>query len=128
MKPQTAEWVEKAEGDWNAANQLNRVRKNPNYDGVCFHCQQCAEKYLKARLIEAGITFARTHDLLVLHQLVLQAEPIWQALQPSLITLNPFAIGYRYPGLTATKADAKAAVKDCKNVRRVIRAAFGLPV
>ncbi len=128
MKPQTAEWVEKAEGDWNAANQLNRVRKNPNYDGVCFHCQQCAEKYLKARLIEAGITFARTHDLLVLHQLVLLAEPTWQVLQPSLITLNPFAIGYRYPGFTATKADAKAAIKDCKNVRRVIRAAFGLPV
>ena len=128
MKPQTAEWVEKAEGDWNAANQLNRVRKNPNYDGVCFHCQQCAEKYLKARLEEAGITFARTHDLLVLHQLVLQAEPTWQGLQPLLISLNPFAVGYRYPGLTATKADAKAAIKDCKEVRRVIRAAFGLPV
>ncbi len=63
MKLQTAEWVAKAEGDWNAAQQLNRVRKNPNYDGVCFHCQQCAEKYLKARLIEAGIAFARTHDL-----------------------------------------------------------------
>ncbi|HZF41749.1 MAG TPA: HEPN domain-containing protein [Blastocatellia bacterium] len=71
MKPETVEWVQKAEGDWNAANQLNRVRKDPNYDGVCFHCQQCAEKYLKARLEEAGITFARTHDLLVLHQLVL---------------------------------------------------------
>ncbi len=51
MKPQTAEWMEKAEGDWNAANQLNRVRKDPNYDGVCFHCQQSAEKYLKARLV-----------------------------------------------------------------------------
>jgi HEPN domain-containing protein len=128
MKPQTAEWVGKAEGDWNAANQLNRVRKNPNYDGVCFHCQQSAEKYLKARLEEAGITFARTHDLLVLHQLVLQAEPSWQGLQPPLISLNPFAVGYRYPGLTATKADAKAAIKDCKEVRRVIRMAFGLPV
>jgi HEPN domain-containing protein len=56
MKPQTAEWVEKAEGDWNAARQLNRVRKDPNYDGVCFHCQQCVEKYLKARLEEAGVT------------------------------------------------------------------------
>lgn len=47
MKPQTAEWVEKAEGDWNAARQLNRVRKDPNYDSVCFHCQQSVEKYLK---------------------------------------------------------------------------------
>ncbi|HEX5085820.1 MAG TPA: HEPN domain-containing protein [Blastocatellia bacterium] len=128
MKPQTAEWVEKAEGDWNAANQLNRVRKNPNYDGVCFHCQQSVEKYIKARLEEAGITFARTYDLLILHQLVLQAEPAWHGLQASLISLNPFAIGYRYPGLTATKGDARTALKDCKEVRRVIRAAFGLPV
>lgn len=116
MNPQTAEWVAKAEGDWNAANQLNRVRKDPNYDGVCFHCQQCAEKYLKARLVEAGLPFARTHDLLVLHQLVLQAEPTWQELQSFLISLNPYAIGYRYPGLTATKADAKAALKDCQEV------------
>jgi HEPN domain-containing protein len=115
-------------GDWNAANQLNRVRKNPTYDGVCFHCQQCVEKYIKARLEEAGITFARTHDLLILRQLVLQAEPAWQGLQASLISLNPFAIGYRYPGLTATKDDARTALKDCKEARRVIRAAFGLPV
>jgi len=128
MKPETTEWIGKAEGDWNAARQLNRVRKDLNYDGVCFHCQQSAEKYLKARLVEAGIVFARTHDLLVLHQLALQAEPTWQGLQPSLISLNPYAIGYRYPGLTATKADAKAALKDCQEVRRVIRTAFGLPV
>lgn len=102
--------------------------QRPELGGVCFHCQQSAEKYLKARLEEAGLPFARTHDLLVLHQLVLQAEPTWQGLQPPLITLNPFGIGYRYPGLTATKADAKAAIKDCKEVRRVVRKAFGLPV
>lgn len=107
---------------------MNRVRKDPNYDGVCFHCQQSVEKYLKARLVEAGITFARTHDLLVLHQLVLQAESAWQGLQPFLISLNPFAIGYRYPGLTAAKADAKAAIKDRRELRRVIRIAFGLSV
>ncbi|MBI3423030.1 MAG: HEPN domain-containing protein [Acidobacteria bacterium] len=110
MKAITAEWVVKAEGDWNAAQQLNRVRKDPNHDGVCFHCQQCVEKYLKARLVEAGLAFGRTHDLPVLHQLVLQAEPTWQGMQPALLVLNPYAVGYRYPGLTATKADAKAAI------------------
>ncbi len=112
MKPQTSEWVEKAEGDWNAAQQLNRVRKDQNWDGVCFHCQQSAEKYLKARLEEAGIPFARTHDLLVLHQQALQVEPNWQGLQANLISLNPHAVGYRYPGLTATKADAKQPSKN----------------
>lgn len=54
-------------------------------------------------------------------------EPQWVVLHPLVSVLNPYAVGYRYPGLTATKADAKAAIKDCKEVRRVIRTAFGLP-
>jgi HEPN domain-containing protein len=54
-----------------------------------FHAQQCAEKYLKARLEEAAIGFARTHDLLMLHQLALPVEPNWQVLQTPLAFLNP---------------------------------------
>ena len=48
MKPITKEWVDKAEEDWSTALREVRVRKNPSYDSVCFHAQQCAEKYLKA--------------------------------------------------------------------------------
>jgi len=48
MNPSAQEWINKAEGDWATANRENQVRKNPNYDAVCFHAQQCAEKYLKA--------------------------------------------------------------------------------
>ncbi len=128
MNPQTVEWVFKAEGDWNAARQLNRVRKDPNYDGVCFHCQQSAEKYLKARLEEAGVSFPKTHDLIKVLGLVTPIEPAWVALHPHVAVLNPYAIGYRYPGLTATKADAKAALKNCQEVRRVVRTALGLPI
>ena len=51
MKPLTKEWVKKAERDFTSANREWRARKNPNYDGLCFHCQQCAEKYLKACLL-----------------------------------------------------------------------------
>ena len=32
-------------------------------DAVCFHCQQCAEKYLKARLQQDRIVFGKTHNL-----------------------------------------------------------------
>jgi len=39
-----------------------------------------------------------------------------------------FSVLYRYPGSTATKAAAKAAVDACRKVRRVTRNAFGLPV
>jgi HEPN domain-containing protein len=48
MKPTTVEWVAKAEGDFLTAGRELRARKSPNYDAVCFHAQQCAEKYLNA--------------------------------------------------------------------------------
>ena len=63
MTPLTQEWVDKAEGDWNALGREMRARKSPNYDDACFHAQQCAEKYLKARLVEAGRVF-RKHTTL----------------------------------------------------------------
>src|ERR1044072_3495353 len=128
MKPSTAGWVEKAEGDWEIAQRAYRARKKPIYDAACFHCQQCVEKYLKARLNEAGIAFAKMHDLLNLLSLALPVEPGWVALHAHLVALNPYAVLYRYPGYDATKANAKDAIKGCREVRRVIRTAFGLPV
>ncbi len=128
MKPQTSEWVEKAEGDWNAARQLKRVRRDVNYDGVCFHCQQSVEKYLKARLEEAGISFPRTHDLIKLLALAIQVEPKWVKLQPIIAALNPYAVAYRYPGFSATEPDAKEAIKTCRQVRTAVRISLGLPV
>jgi HEPN domain-containing protein len=46
MKTLTREWVRKAEADYVMASALSRLVP-PVHDGVCFHCQQCAEKYLK---------------------------------------------------------------------------------
>lgn len=126
MKPLTREWIDKAEGDWDSAGLLSRARKRPNYDLACFLSQQCSEKYLKARLVEAGIYFAKTHNLIALLTLVIAIEPSWGALQPHLGRLNIYAIDYRYPGSNATKADAKDAIKDCREVRRAVRQAFGL--
>jgi hypothetical protein len=78
MKPITLEWIAKAEGDFAIVEREARARKNPNYDGLCFHAQQCAEKYLKARLTEAGIDFPKTHVLATLLDLVLVVEPLWE--------------------------------------------------
>ena len=128
MKPTTLEWISKAEDDFHVAQMSYRARRHPSYDAAVFHCQQCAEKYLKARLEEAGIAFLRTHDLLVLHQNALAVEPAWIVLQLFLIFLSPYAVAYRYPGISATKLDARDALKNCREVRRVIRGAFGLRV
>lgn len=63
MKPSTLEWVKKAEADYLAALTLSRKKKVPLHDAACFHCQQSAEKYLKARIEEHGIRVPKTHDL-----------------------------------------------------------------
>jgi HEPN domain-containing protein len=128
MKPITAEWIEKAEVDWVTMLRSYRARKIPTYDVTCYNAQQCAEKYLKARLVEAGLAVPRTHDLLLLLTLIQPLEPTWATLQSELNLLNKYAVAYRYPGFWATKADAKEAATDCRKVRGVIRAAFGLPV
>ena len=39
MKPIAAEWVAKAEGDFGMMERECRVRRNANYDGICFHAQ-----------------------------------------------------------------------------------------
>ena len=46
MKPLTAEWIAKAEGDFALMEREGRVRKNPSYDGVCFHAQQIGRAHV----------------------------------------------------------------------------------
>jgi HEPN domain-containing protein len=65
MKLETQEWIEKAEGDLKVARR-ERQTADPVYDAVCFHAQQCAEKYLKAWLEEHDTSFPRMHDLVAL--------------------------------------------------------------
>lgn len=73
MTPGTLEWVAKAEGDFRTASRERAATIAPNHDAVCFHAQQCVEKYLNARLIEAGLAFQKTHDLVALLGQPLQA-------------------------------------------------------
>src|SRR5437016_333842 len=127
MKPTTREWISKAEGDWNAANLLFRARKSPNYDAACFHAQQCAEKYLKARLQEASIAVTRTHDLGLLLGHVLTIEPLWTFLAPDANALTDYAVKFRYPGEAADRDEAKAAYRKCRTIRSEVRSSLGLP-
>jgi|SRR5579884_555924 len=57
MKPETLEWVEKAEGDLKVARREMEAG-DPVWNVVCFLAQQCGEKYLKAFLEELN-THAR---------------------------------------------------------------------
>ena len=126
MKPLSLEWVAKAEGDYVIVERELRARKSPSYDGACFHAQQCAEKYLKARLCEAGIRFDRVHDLTVLLEQVLSVEPLWESYLEDLAYLCEFAVFYRYPGESADRDKALHARALCRSFRKSAREALYL--
>jgi HEPN domain-containing protein len=121
MNPLTLEWIDKAEGDFATASREMRVRKLPNYDAVCFHAQQTAEKYLKAVLQENRRPIPKTHSLLELLALIIEFEPVYLMLQPDLNVLEGYAVQYRYPGQAAEKLDARAALLAARRVRGFIR-------
>ena len=123
----TAEWVSKAEADYEGAVALARRRKVPLPDLVCFHCQQSAEKYLKAFLQESGIAFPRTHVLADLMGLVRTVDASLDKLQPQLLILEDYAVKFRYPGMNSTPAQARAALQALRTVRRLLRSRLGLP-
>jgi len=126
MKPLTREWIAKADGDYRTACREWRVRRLPNYDAVCFHAQQATEKYLKARLQEADISIAKTHNLIHLLDLAIAVEPTWAAFRPDLGVLNQFAVAFRYPGESAQKENASQAIKISKSLRTEVRAILGV--
>lgn len=104
MNPLTREWVSKAEGDFITASRELRARKSPNFDAACFHAQQCAEKYMKALLHAAGISFQKTHDLEALLGQVVALDPAWEMLRPDLEALTTHAVAVRYPGWSTNRA------------------------
>ena len=121
MKPLTAEWVQKAEDDFIVAQKMFRVRKHPVYDAVCFHAQQCAEKYLKAFLQEYERDIPKTHKLLDLLKLCKEVNASLEILLPDLREIERFSVNVRYPGMSADKDEAKIAFKAAQVVRSLIR-------
>ncbi|MGQ9628388.1 MAG: HEPN domain-containing protein [Anaerolineae bacterium] len=126
MKELTAEWVEKAEGDYVTTKRELRARLRPNYDAACFHAQQTAEKYLKAFLQERGVVFPKTHNLIELLGLCLTVDASFELQRDLLVRLDRYAVRYRYPGESADKDEARAAFRAVKIVRAFVREKLGL--
>ncbi len=126
MKPLTAEWVAKAEGDFSTMEREALVVEDANFEAVCFHAQQCAEKYLKARLCEANIRFGKVHDLVALLAAALAVEPSWERFRRDLAYLSAFSVAVRYPGDSADQHCALDARRCCRAFRIEARHSLGL--
>ena len=125
MIQHTSEWVAKAEGDYATATRELAVGPDSNFDAVAFHAQQCAEKYLKARLIEEGATFPKTHDLAAILDLLISFEPGWNTLRAELERLTDRAVEVTVNIEVATlpRCRCKPLRRNCGVYRRRLPAA-----
>lgn len=125
MKPIVREWITKAEEDYRVARR-EREAKPPTHTAVCFHSQQCVEKYLKAFLQEHEVSFYRTYDLDALMKLCLPLASQLEAYREQLQWLTSFAVEVRYPGSRARKQDAERCFLIAKSLRTLLRGQLGL--
>jgi len=125
MKPATVEWVAKAEGDFLTSGRELRARKSPNYDAVCFHAQQCAEKYLKAVLQENDKHIPKIHNLIELMLLCEEIDGSFEMLRADLVTMERYAVRGRYPGEVAEKMEAQSAHGAAAIVRAFVKQKLG---
>ena len=87
-------WLRKAESDLAAAEVC--IKSDTALDAACFHCQQAAEKSLKAWLVNENEPFPLIHDLTNLLTLCSVRHPAFNQLLEDAASLNPFAIEMRY--------------------------------
>ena len=116
------EWILKAENDLKTAAHVLKLGEHCPTDSVCFHAQQCVEKYVKAVLVLSSTDFPKTHDLERLIALSPEASrPTLSAAEQALLT--EYATGARYPGWGEIRlAEARKAVGLARRVRKELRA------
>lgn len=119
-----AEWAQKAENDLKNATHALKLGRSCPTDTVCFHVQQCAEKYLKAILVCHGIAFPKTHDIEVIVSLMPAACRMWLA-PAEQQRLTFYAVATRYPGCPPIPLkEAREAVALARRVRSEARRAL----
>ena len=112
------EWTKKAEEDCLAVEELYKISVRRFATIICFHAQQCAEKYLKALLISRNIEPPRTHSLETLLDLIVDNVPELGQCRDMLTDLTPYRVECRYPGVAATPDDAEYCIETVRELRK----------
>ena len=119
-------WLQRARSDLQLGRAaLNTVGVLP--EDACFHAQQCAEKALKALLLQHQIPYPRTHAIEVLLDLLkIRGETVPENVDEALI-LTEYAVQTRYPGEwePVTKKEAQKALEQAALVLSWVESRIG---
>lgn len=94
---ETREWLDRAALDLRAA-EVDFAALPPLTMDMVFHCQQLAEKALKAFLAWHDEPFRKTHNLLEIGQQCVALDVTLDELVQRAARLTEYAWKFRYPG------------------------------
>ncbi len=99
MTPEFKEWYNMAVMDLGVARHLDETYRPKPLEIICYHCQQAAEKAIKALIIyyggEGGIP--KLHDLSFLLNQIKNKVYIEDKYYDYADTLTPYGVSIRYP-------------------------------
>ena len=127
MNPETIkQWLIKAEHDYKIGKGESATDQ-PATDMICFHMQQCVEKYLKAFLLLHDKEIKKTHDIAVILNDCIAIDPAFQELiDKGIDNLSPYSVTIRYPDdfHQPTLAEMQEAIALTEITRRFIANKF----
>lgn len=124
-------WLPYADSDM-AAVRMALVMNPPLFDIAAYHCQQSAEKLLKALIVLAGRPLRKIHDLETLTEEAEKAWPTVRALLPVVLQITSWGFAYRYPGagpafaVPPRRSEIEAAVADVERLRAFLVAELAI--
>ncbi len=108
------EWLDLAETDLGVARHLYETYRPQPLEIICYHCQQAAEKAIKAVIVAHGAQggMPKLHDLsFLLNQLKNMVE-IGEEYYDYADALTPYGVAVRYPSeLGLEERHAKDALR-----------------
>jgi len=115
-------FIQRAENDLKTGKD-ELATEAPATDTVCFHAQQCCEKYFKAYLVFHGVEIPRTHDLALLIDLCSKIDSLFQKLfEWNADLLTQYAVEVRYDEpIFPTLDEAQEALDLARKIREFVR-------
>ena len=115
------EWLKYAENDLKVVHIL-AAHYPLQLEIICYHCQQAAEKALKAFLLANDCDPPRTHSLENLVDLCRNILADFDDITTDCEYLNPFSVQPRYPfGFDLTEEDAITSIYKCERIVEFVR-------
>jgi HEPN domain-containing protein/predicted nucleotidyltransferase len=121
LREAASEWFRRGDTDLDFA--LGSVEDERFSAPVCFHAQQCVEKYLKGYLTYRETDVGRTHSLSSLLEPCIALERAFASWKQPLVPFERYAVEARYPGgYEPTRDDARSACEIARQLRDFVLA------